>query len=978
MTMYEPVATTDLARILQGMAGPAVVEPEPTHVFPGGRRPDILITADYRSPVVIEGRQIPTDRGQLERDALARFGLGVEILGRKLETVVALLYPEGMTALNADTPLEYAAYTRNPEGLNRYPKSGWLTGRAADLSEFIRLISVPQYEVNSAIKTLKRGVTAAAGILTEAPPLTSIRITEAMGLPLPQTTIRKGREKDVDATEQTRGMICAILANAMVFHERIEGWHEVPSLGECVAVGNGNDPQSALISAWNAILGVNYWPIFHIGLELLDQLPAGLAARLIRRLYETARGISSSGVTYAHDVTGGLLQEFITDRKYLASFYTLPPSAALLAGMAVSKLQGVDWGSAAGVGNLKIADFACGTGALLGAAYEQVAARHEKAGGVAAQLHRTMIEDVMYGCDVVPAAIHITGATLSGIQPGQDYGRENIYQASYGRLNSGHVAIGSLELLKSTGFGWALINMETSRIGGKGPQDASDAEARMMDGSFDLVIMNPPFTRAASDWDEAGQERKEDDYIKQFRGLDTSLPTQKEMRDQLAEYARNTCYHGNAGLGSAFAALADRKVKPGGVVALVLSLGAASGASWEKTRRMLAREYQDITVVSLAANSRDKGGMAFSADTGMGECLIIARKRDNGEKPDGRARFVSLNRRPVNFVDAHAVAQAIQSITAPRLLEDGPYGGTSFTIGEYQAGTVIDAPIGKNGEGWAPVRLADCALAQTAYALQQGRLWLPGQGQSINLPVATLGKVGRIGMNDTNIAGTNAAPFRKAAASPTSTYPTLWNHDAPKETRMVCIPDWQLEVKSGMEEKAHRVWTIASRAHLNREFTFGSQPLAVAFTEQKSMGGTAWPNTIFADETVDYAFAVWGNSTLGLLAYWWHSSRQQSSKARMTVRLAATLPVLDFRALSDNQLAVAERIFDEFRELELQPAYLADADANRALLDRRVVCDLLGLDDAVYRAVRRLAQKWCAEPSVHGGKRRPASARYVE
>ena len=71
----------------------------------------------------------------------------------------------------------------------------------------------------------------------------------------------------------------------------------------------------------------------------------------------------------------------------------------------------------------------------------------------------------------------------------------------------------------------------------------------------------------------------------------------------------------------------------------------------------------------------------------------------------------------------------------------------------------------------------------------------------------------------------------------------------------------------------------------------------------------------------------------------------------MTIRKADTLPVLDFRALSDEQLATAERIFGEFRELELQPAYLADADANRALLDRRVVCDLLGLGDDVYRAV---------------------------
>ena len=143
------------------------------------------------------------------------------------------------------------------------------------------------------------------------------------------------------------------------------------------------------------------------------------------------------------------------------------------------------------------------------------------------------------------------------------------------------------------------------------------------------------------------------------------------------------------------------------------------------------------------------------------------------------------------------------------------------------------------------------------------------------------------------------------------------------------------------------------------------------------MGGAAWSNVTFDNEPFDYAFAVWGNSTLGLLTYWWHSSRQQSSKARMTIRSAGPLPVLDFRALSTKQLRTAEAIFNEFGDKELKPAYLADADANRALLDRRVVCDLLGFDEEVYVAVRRLAAKWCAEPSVHGGKARPKDAKLV-
>ena len=67
--------------------------------------------------------------------------------------------------------------------------------------------------------------------------------------------------------------------------------------------------------------------------------------------------------------------------------------------------------------------------------------------------------------------------------------------------------------------------------------------------------------------------------------------------------------------------------------------------------------------------------------------------------------------------------------------------------------------------------------------------------------------------------------------------------------------------------------------------------------------------------------------------------------------------------------ATAETIFNNFRDKELRPAYLADA--KRVLLDRRVVCDLLGFDETINTVVRRLSEKWCAEPWVHGGKSRP-------
>ena len=174
-----------------------------------------------------------------------------------------------------------------------------------------------------------------------------------------------------------------------------------------------------------------------------------------------------------------------------------------------------------------------------------------------------------------------------------------------------------------------------------------------------------------------------------------------------------------------------------------------------------------------------------------------------------------------------------------------------------------------------------------------------------------------------------------------------------------------------MEEKAGSVWATASRSHVTLDFRMTSQPLAATLTESACIGGTAWPNVISTDQRFDYPFILWSNSTLGLILFWWHSNRQQDGRGRATIRSVEFLPTLYLHALRDDQLTTAEDIFDEFRHKELKPAYIADADPNRALLDKRVICDLLGFDRATYEAVRRLSAKWCAEPSVHGGKRRP-------
>ena len=961
----EPSVNNALGGLLQGMLSRSDVLSENTQTITGhaGFHPDILIVDPGRSPVVIEAEYMPG--ANVEAEAKSRLGLDVAASGRRIEAVIALRYPDAVSdaddlrAALAQARLSYCVFTEERKGISRFPESGWLDGSPEDVADLVRLVSVPQRAVDDATTTLQEGISAAAKILDE------------MDTNRQAVTMEIARLLGMSNVPQTRRMACAIIANALVFHERIAGMYDdVKPLG-LVCGDEVANPQSAVLAAWTDILKINYWAIFAVAKDILAHVPAAEAAQILRRLRYTAQSVRSMGVENSHDLTGRIFQRLIADRKYLATFYTLPASAALLARLAVAKLQGVDWSDAEAIGKLRIADFACGTGALLSAVYEQIAAKHERAGGDPAALHRAMMEDVLYGCDVMPSAIHITGSTLSGVEPSAAFGSSRLYTMPYGRQPDGTVKIGSLELLQRSDVQTLFNTSDPAlRTGSVGEETAAHITVDVPDEGFDLVIMNPPFTRNVT-----RESAYAGTYAAAFAAFGASNEDQKLMAKRIDALKKDTCYHGNAGIASAFGALADRKIRPGGVLALVLPLSIASGLAWQGFREMLARDYTNVSVLSIAANGRD---MSFSSDTGMAECLVIARKLKLDERPLERVWFASLRHRPQGFANASLLAMKTNDNGQIRGIEDGPFGGTPLMIGDELDGNMVTAPRSGNGGSWGAVRLSDYALAQTAFELSRSKLWLPGSKSSAELEIAPLGEIGRLGTYHLDIIGpVPRGPFDKVAPSPTATYPALWNHDAKKETRIVCEPDSQLQVRQGMEDKAARVWDTASHSHLNLDYTFGSQPLAVAFTDQESLGGSVWGDVTFSEKRFDQAFSVWANSTLGLLSYWWHSSRSQSSKARLTIRSAESFPVLDFRALSDDQLNKAEEIFDEFRDKELQPAYLADADPNRALLDRRVIRDLLDFDEQSYTAVRRLAAKWCAEPSVHGAKPRPNYAELV-
>ncbi len=421
----ESSANNALAEILRQMMPMCRVYSEATRTIShqAGRRPDILVTAAGRAPVVIEAEYEPAD--EVEQDAAARLGRQVEGESRPIESAIALRYPETVRSAYdladavGSARLSYCALYAKPPG-SRFPESGWLTGSVSDLADLVRLVSVSQSEVDAAADAMEEGIERVAVILDE------------MNDERPAITAAIAGLLGMVNVPQTRRMACAIIANAMIFHDRLAGMREEVKPLHLVCGRDVANPHSETLAAWAGILDINYFPIFAIGRDILNQVPPQDAARILNTLELTAGSVNSAGVANSHDLTGRIFQRLIADRKYLATFYTLPASAALLARLAVAKMEGVDWGDAESIGGLRIGDFACGTGALLSAVYEQIATRHERAGGNPATLHTAMMEDTLYGCDVMPSAVHITTSTLAGAQPRVGFENSRIYTPTYG------------------------------------------------------------------------------------------------------------------------------------------------------------------------------------------------------------------------------------------------------------------------------------------------------------------------------------------------------------------------------------------------------------------------------------------------------------------------------------------------------------------------------------------------------------------
>lgn len=354
-----------------------------------------------------------------------------------------------------------------------------------------------------------------------------------------------------------------ILVNQLLFYHIISerlGYDKLPDVDPL-------NPPKDFLDALERVLrkGREVYP--HIlGFDLFPVLRGDL-----RIVYSVARIVSTlKALRPQHiqeDLFGRLYHETIPPetRKNLGAFYTKPEAAKLLAALAIDR-----W-------DAKILDPACGSGTLLVEAYQRKAALAPPMSRE--ELHKRFIEDI-WGIDVMHFASHMTSMNLTA---------QNI-----------EVPL-KPHVLSQDGIKTMVKSVQEVDKNDDQPKSDGESLTRWLElmqeekipRDFDVVIMNPPFTR---------RER---------------IPAKKEDLEKLVPEVK-----GKTGYWAYFVIAADKLLKENGTLAVVIPEEFFVGRSAESIRRyLIENEYQIRYVVRTSAE------VAFSESALYRDYLVIFEKK---------------------------------------------------------------------------------------------------------------------------------------------------------------------------------------------------------------------------------------------------------------------------------------------------------------------------------------------------------------
>ena len=845
--------------------------------------------------------------------------------------LVGILYPESLKyAEDTQRELEAAELRWWLHGTRgeRLPDIRMRSGTPRDLADQLRVMPLELEGVDR--------VVAAAGVVEYGVEQAAQRISEHARLSRRIADIIAQTDQEKNRAAALR-IGCLVVFNALAFQNRLSTEDgDVQTVGEAWRKG-----LDGLYDAWRYICdNIDYVPVFELAADIIDALrdgPSDLHHAAIAPLIKAMEDTSS---LEGHDLSGRLFHTLLTDAKFTGAYYTSVPAATLLARLVFQGWpKGVDWSDHEFPASLNVADLACGTGTLLIAVASEAERRHTAAGGQnAAALHKAMVEQALHGYDVQLSAVHFAATSLAMLNPHIQFDRMNLYVMPLG-VEGDSVSLGSLDFLRQdeVAVQFALSEDDAGiavgqaeRVSGGGSRGVDEGvTARLPD--LDLAIMNPPFTRPGL--------------------LFGNLPTsdRRRIQSELNRRLRNMRGSSIAGMGAAFVAAAAPKLRPSeGRMALILPLTVCTGQSWEQTRALIEGDF----TLDMVITSHDPLRWNFSDSTDLSETLIICTRRITNNNGRGysehRTKFVNLWQNPDGVLDAHRIAQAIAS-TPPASIEDS--GSALLEVDGMHVGEVVSIPESKIlGRQWMGVQFARADVTRAAMRLlDDGEVRVPGNQNSAEMPLCSLGLIGEIGPDRRDIL--DGFEYSETV----SAYPMIHGHDTEQRKRLTAEADKYLtplsQPRSGRRlKRLEQLWPKAAQLLIAERVWLNTTRVVSMFSDKPVLSNVWW-EVKTADENFDKTLALFLNSSVGILTRLATRNTTRGGWVALKKADLTEMLVLDVRAISRSQLQGLADLFDELadEEFERLPA-MADCAARRRLDDG--LSAILGLPD--LSGLRRL------------------------
>ncbi len=388
---------------------------------------------------------------------------------------------------------------------------------------------------------------------------------------------------DLDAgkPEHSRRAAAYLLLDQIVFYRILQerGFPELKPAGIDV-------PLDLKRNYFDQVTKENYHAIYD--LDILSKIPIEATGE-IRKLIRVINVLQPEQFT--RDLLGNIFHKLIPEgvRHPVAAFYTNVSAARLLAKLSIEKSTD------------KVADLACGSGTLLGAAYDRKADLSGRA--VGAETHKQFVEEDLTGVDIMSFAAHLAVVQLALRNPTQFTDRARVAVYNSIALGPGspirpieEAVVGSKPLEAWSQQGYAHRKVRRGAISSEGPGKGFSMEA------VDVVLMNPPFTRKQS----------------------IPRESRERMNRNLKEYGK--FIDNGMNLSPYFVLLADRFLRPGGRIAMVLPDSILDQGSAAGVRSFLAQKYRIEFIIQAGHR------LAFSEDADFLEILLVARKKGRGTR----------------------------------------------------------------------------------------------------------------------------------------------------------------------------------------------------------------------------------------------------------------------------------------------------------------------------------------------------------